>query len=62
MAQEDRRKTGRRKRTRRTYDALHGKATEEEKQRYDMLLWSRNQNADKRGEERRSGEDRREKE
>lgn len=56
---EDRRSSGRRKRTRRTYDALHGKVTEEERRQYDSLLWSRIVGDDRRVQERRSGEDRR---
>ena len=57
---DDRRKTGRRKRTRRTYDALQGKATEEERLQYDRLLWSMNLDADRRKQGRRSCADRRE--
>ena len=57
---EGRRKAGRRKKTRRMHDALNGKATEQEKQRYDKLLWSRFHDDDRRAQERRSGEERRE--
>jgi len=56
---DDRRIFGRRKMTRRTYDLLHGKATEEERLQYDMLLLSINQALDRRLQERRSGADRR---
>jgi len=57
---EDKRKSSRRKKTRRMHDMLNGKATEEEKQQYDKLLWSMHRDADGRAKERRSGEDRRE--
>jgi len=42
------------------YDMLHGKATEEEKQQYDKLLWSSRFGADRRAQQRRSDNDRRE--
>ena len=58
--QEERRKAGRRRKSRRMHDMLQGKATEEEKQQYDKLLWSSHQKADRRSKERRSGKDRRE--
>ena len=57
---ENRRKIGRRKRRRRTYDALQGRATKEERLQYDRLLWSIWLDEDRRVQERRSGEDRRE--
>jgi len=57
---EDRRKFGRRYRERRMSDMLHGKATEEERQQYDKLLWSRHLDADRRAQERRFVKDRRE--
>ena len=61
---EDKRVSSRRKKTRRMYDALHGKitegkVTEEERRHYDKLLWSRSLGEDRRTQERRSGEDRR---
>ena len=44
----------RRKKSRRMYDQLAGKATDDERQAYDKLLWSRFHNADRRsGAERR---------
>ena len=59
MLQEDKRISCRRKKSRRAYDLLQGKATEEERQRYDWLLWSRNFSADRRVQARRSGPERR---
>jgi hypothetical protein len=56
---EDKRIAGRRKRARRMYDALHGKVTEEERQQYDKLLWSRIVSEDRRVQERRTEKDRR---
>ena len=56
---EDRRKSDRRKRPRRMYDALHGKVTEEERQQYDNQLWSRISGEDRRVQDRRSEKDRR---
>ena len=50
---ENRREFDKRKRPRRMYDALHGKATEEERQQYDKLLWSSRIGADRRTQERR---------
>ena len=56
---EDRRKSDRRKRPRRMYDALHGKITEEERRHCDNLLWSRISGEDRRMQDRRSENDRR---
>ena len=56
---QDMRKAGRRKRARRMYDALHGMVTEEERKKYDELLWSRFFGEDRRTQERRTEEDRR---
>jgi len=53
---ENKQKLDGRKRPRRMYDALHGKATEEERQQYDRLLWSSRVNACRRVQERRSNE------
>jgi len=59
MINESRRKAGRRKRRRRTYDALQGRATKEERLQYDRMLWSIWLDKDRRTQERRSGSDRR---
>lgn len=56
---EDKRLSSRRKKIRRMYDMLHGKATEEEKQQFDRLLYSRHRDDDRRAQSRRSGTDRR---
>jgi len=50
---ENKQKLDSRKRPRRMYDALHGKATEEERQQYDRLLWSSRVNECRRVQERR---------
>jgi len=57
---DDRRKSVRRQRIRRSYDALQGKATEEERLQHDMLMLSINRDGNKRLQKRRTGEDRRE--
>ena len=56
---EEKRIAGRRKKTRRMYDLLHDSLTDEERQQYDRLLWSRHQNMDRRTQERRSVRERR---
>jgi len=53
-AHEIRREFDNRKRPRRMYDALQGKATEEERQQYDRLHWIHRAGADRRRQDRRS--------
>ena len=57
---EDNRKAGRRRETRRMYDVLHAKLTEEERQRLDWLMYKEYLAEDRRNRNnRRAGEDRR---
>jgi len=56
---EDKRMAGRRGRTRRMYDLLEDALSVEEKHCYDRLLYSRHIDEDRRGQDRRSGKDRR---
>ena len=55
----ERRKLGRRRMPRRTYDMLNGMATDEERQQYDRIIWNRYLDTDRRERDRRSGWDRR---
>ena len=57
---EDRRKLQRRKGTRRVYDMLEGKATEEERISCDRMFCDAHLDKSRRVLDRRSGEDRRE--
>ena len=59
ISREEKRKISRRKKARRTHDLLVNMATEEERQAYDKLLWSRFHKADRREDDRRSGDERR---
>jgi len=56
---EDRRASGRRKKTRRAYDLLDEVATEEERQAFDRLLRRGLMHSDRREQNRRSDKDRR---
>jgi len=56
---EERRKFDRRETPRRVHDLLEDTLTEEEKQQYDRILWSKRQCTDKRFVDRRLDVDRR---
>ena len=56
---EDRRASGRRNMPRRTHDLLQDVVPEEDLQQYDRQQYGRHIGADRRTQERRSGEDRR---
>lgn len=58
-ANEDKRKSGRRKETRRMYDILEGTIEENERQLLDMQLSGGHMTVDRRVHKRRSGVDRR---
>ena len=56
---EEKRISSRRKKTRRMHDMFGEKLSEEEKQRYDQMLYIAHTDEDRRKAERRSGKDRR---
>ena len=59
--QDEKRKSGRRQKTRRVADLLEDSISEEEKQRYDWMRYRAYRDEDRRVSHRRTGVDRREK-